>query len=45
VGAYIDSTGVVHLTMRRTAKTLVLGHIGVTQKWTTATVKSQTITQ
>lgn len=45
VTAYIDSTGVVHLTMRRTAKTLVLGRIGATKKWVTATVESQTITQ
>ncbi|MEA2486906.1 MAG: hypothetical protein QOF16_560, partial [Actinomycetota bacterium] len=45
VAAFIDSTGVVHLTLRRTAHTLVLGHIGATQKWATATVKSKTITQ
>lgn len=45
VGAFIDDTGVVHLTMRRTASTLVLGRLSFTKKWATATVKSQTITQ
>lgn len=45
VRAFIDTTGVVHLTMRRTAHTLVLGHFGPTEKWATATVESRTVTQ
>lgn len=45
VKAYIDDTGVVHISMRRTANTLVLGRFGPTKKWVTATVQSQTVTQ
>ncbi|MDQ3878074.1 MAG: hypothetical protein M3290_06960 [Actinomycetota bacterium] len=45
VEAYIDDTGVVHISMRRTANTLVLGRFGPTKKWVTATVQSQTVTQ
>jgi hypothetical protein len=42
--AELDTQGVVHIKLRRKAKTLILGRIGATKKWTRATASARAAT-
>jgi hypothetical protein len=45
VSATVDETGVVHITLRRTAHSLVVSRISAIKKWGRATVEGQSGTQ
>ena len=44
VAAELDTQGVVHVKLRRRAKTLILGRVGPTEKWTRATASARAAT-
>ena len=44
VVAELDTQGVVHIKLRRQAKTLILGRIGATEEWTRATANARAAT-
>jgi hypothetical protein len=44
VRAEMDSLGTIHIKLRRTAKTLVVGRIGAAKEWTRATAVAQVST-
>jgi hypothetical protein len=44
VRAELDIQGVVHVKLRRRAKTLILGRVGATKEWTLATASARAAT-
>jgi hypothetical protein len=44
VSAELDTQGVVHIKLRRKAKTLVLGRFGATERWTKAIASARAAT-